>query len=365
MRGLRLAALLLVLVLTTGLGVAAADNDPFPPEVSSTHKYDPQTGTAEFCIRVNVDRWDGKFFDVEFNGSWAPGVNAPENKFQGPSKDWTWEPVGSGGWRAKSDKPMKKRQKYCFKLPVNPPLDKAINLTATDSVHHPIHNFLSTEAVPAQAPGAVKQQFTLGRTPDPAEAVFTNPEGTCSTPSGFSGTYVFTTNSRSQLTIRNVNARNGVTGPIARNGVFHLRTKTQAYDGAIQGRFADAEYRRIVAGCREQFTAQFQLDRPGRVIRARPCRAPKIRAPRAVHASNNAARFPVSLVCNGERLGGKVIDVWVRAAEGHLHVGAFKTEDFPFHLRVNFGNTHPSVIELFFRGGRGLKKSKHFIRVLH
>ena len=361
MRGLRLAALLLVLALMPGLGVAA-DNDPFPPEVSSTHKYDPATGTAEFCVTVNADRWDGKFFDIEFNGGWTLGVNAPENKFKAP-EGWSWEPVGSAGWRAKSDKPMAKGKPYCFKLPVRPPLDKATNLTATDNSHHPIHNFLSTEAVRAPAPGAVKQRFTLGATPDPAEGIFGNPEGTCSSPTGFSGTYVFTTNSRSQLTIRNVTARNGVTGPIARNGVFHLRTKNEAYDGAIQGRFADAEYRRIAAGCREQFTARFQLDRPGRVIRVQPCRAPKIRAPRSVHAADNAARFPVSLVCNGEFLGGKVIDVWVRATEGRLHVGAFKTADFPFHLRLNFGNTHPTVIELIFRGGHGLKKSKHLIRV--
>ncbi|MDQ2983649.1 MAG: hypothetical protein M3R70_06970 [Actinomycetota bacterium] len=362
MRRLRLAALLLLLALPTGFALGA--DDLFPPDAAATHKYDAKTGTAEFCVTVNVDLWDGKFFDVEFNGSWAPGVNAPENKFKAPA-GWSWEPVGSGGWRAKSDTPMRKGQKYCFTLPVNPPLDKAINLTATDKNHQPIHNFLSTEAVPLAAPGAVKTRFSLGNTPDPADGIFGNPEGTCGTPRGFNGVFVFSTNSRSQLTIRNVELRNGVTGPIARNGVFHLRTRSQAYDGAIQGRFVDAQYRRKTGGCREQFTAQFELERAGRVVRAQSCRKPRIVAPDSARIRDNAVRFPVSLVCNGNRFSGKTIDVWVRTPTGRLHVGPFKSDDVPFHLRVNLGKTHPDRIELFFRGGRGLAPSRHFIRLIY
>ena len=138
---LALAIVLLSQIPQVGFGRPGATR---MAEVSADHSVNPNGHTITFCLTLTAKEWQGKLFDVEFNGSWAPGIDTPVDRFTAP-KGWQWEPVPTGGWRAYNPTtPLPLGAQVCFTLPLGlGPVLTHINLTATDAQHRPVLNILS------------------------------------------------------------------------------------------------------------------------------------------------------------------------------------------------------------------------------
>ncbi len=95
-RSRRVAGTIFAALTFAAVGTALAQDDARVPEISSTYTIDRENGYTEFCIKINADRFEGKIFDVEFVGAWAPPITTPLDRF-GPPGMWEWEPFGGGG----------------------------------------------------------------------------------------------------------------------------------------------------------------------------------------------------------------------------------------------------------------------------
>ena len=342
----------LVLALACFAAVASADG-PNDPEVTSTHTVSKDGTTVEFCITVNSDRLDGKIFDIEFLGSWAPGVNAPENKFVAPT-GWSWEPVGSGGWRAyNGTTPMAKGQKYCFTLPLAPgqtPPDP-VNLIATDQAHHPIHNFLSTLA-PPPAENGIKHAFWLGPTPDKGEGLFTSTYTGCSGTQEllYNATVTLRTPSPGVIVFHEGQFGSTSKGRVYRNRVVHMRGSRSGFDGAIKGKKVTGEYRYTGSGCLKTFSASIDLDAPGKLVAT--CPHTTLAAPRRVRYGNGDLHLRLGLECDGEALAGQSLEVYLVAGKKKQKLGSFKTKRKQSGVLIHLGDARPNAILLRF-GGNG------------
>jgi hypothetical protein len=111
--------------------------------------------------------------------------------------------------------------------------------------------------VTAQAHGP----FTLGPSPIPAAGTFRNGRGGCPVATSFTDTFQFLAPGNGTLTITQPSAGDRVSGSIAPDGSFRLRSTGESYDGKITGKTATAIYS-YTAGCTETYDADFVLDRP-------------------------------------------------------------------------------------------------------
>jgi len=351
-----IAVLVIVLGCLAAAAFAAGPNDP---EITAEHTVSAKIGTVTFCITVNADRLDGKVFDVEFIGPWAPGPDAAAAFFGAP-QGWNWEPIGSGGWRAYSSTPMAKGTKYCFTLPLAPgqlPPDP-VNLIATDDVHHPIHNFLSTYAKPPAEKG-IHHALWL-KVPDDGLATFTLTYSACSgSPAQFQAPTIFSMSRPGTLYEQSLLFLPGgpnfsVSGPVFRNGAFHLRGANAGIDGAfsIDGpsawRAAAGEYRSTRLGCLETWAWSEVFDRAaGKIVET--CPHTRIDAPNRVHYRHRDLRLTLALECGRTRLPRRRIDVYLVNGRKHTVEGSFRSSRKWTHLTIHLGTARPDAVEFRFK----------------
>jgi hypothetical protein len=360
MRRLALVAIALGCVAAAAFG--AGPNDP---EISATHTIGKDGTTAEFCVTVNADRLDGKLFDVEFLGPWAPGVNAPENQFKAPA-GWTWAPVGSGGWRVyNGTTPMAKAQKYCFTLPLasGQTVPNPVNLIATDQAHHPIHNFLSTLAQPKTETG-IKHAFYLGPAPDEGTGTFVLTYSGCNgSLAEFQTPLELFTAHPGSFQFAELKFDGAGKGEIFRNGVFRARGSVSALDGAINGRVLSGEYRSTRSGCLETWRVSATLGEAGRVVATCPHTA--VDSPSRVNAVKGNVHLRIALKCGTATLPHRRIDVYLVTGKKKQRVGSFRTTRRKSGLIIHLDGTHPNAVELRFKRQGFFVPARRRVRVVY
>jgi len=252
---------------------------------------------------------------------------------------------------------MVKGTRYCFTLPPAPgqlPPDP-VNLIATDDVHHPIHNFLSTYAKPPAEKG-IHHALWL-KLPDDGSATFTLTYSACSgSPAQFQAPTIFSMPRPGSLNVHESlpgGPSFSASGPVFRNGVFHLRSANAGIDGAfsidspLAWRAAAGEYRSTQKGCLETWAWTEVLDRAGKIVET--CPHTRIDAPNKVRRRDGDVHLTLALECGRTRLPHRRIDVYLLDGKRRTAEGSFRSSRKWTHLTIHLGTARPDAVEFRFK----------------
>lgn len=348
------------------VGVALAQDDARVPEIGSTYTIDRENGYTEFCIQVNAERLEGKIYDVEFTGSWAPPITTPLERF-GPPGEWEWESFPGGGWQAKTGVPMSLGERYCFRLPLTSVPDP-VSLTASTKTasgqHQQYLTFVSRPPDFRSARGDVPRNFLFGSGEVAAVGTFEPADVVCR-PQPIEERFVLTTPRPGALTIRRPGTGQVASGLIDARGHFSAAGATAAFVGRIQGREALVGFRdgRLPA-CEQSFIGRFDLESAGRTAPA--CKRPTVVAPsRARVIGRSRVALRIGARCAGNPLARWPMEITLRSRSRTFKVGSFRTALAPRALLVRLGDTRPNELVVRANAGRGLGAATKRIRLVY
>lgn len=358
------AGAICVTIALAAAGIALAQDDARVPEIRSTYTIDRENGHTEFCIEINADRLEGKIFDVEFTGSWAPPMNTPPSRF-GPPGEWQWEPFGGGGWQAKTDVPMELGKRYCFRLPttnVPDPVTLTASTKTASGQHQPYLTFLSQPPDFRSARGDVPRTFTFGSGAVAAAGVLQPADVNCR-PDPSEAEFALSTPRRDRLVIRGPGTAEA-SGRVDSLGHFTAVGEAASYVGRIRGNVVVLGYRDARRpACEQSYIGRLDLERPGRAAPA--CARPTIVAPtRARVVRGSRVQLRLAATCAGAPLRWRM-KITLRWRGRTFKAGSFRTTLTPRAVGVRLGDTRPSELLIRAAGGQGLAAAVKRVRLVY